>query len=122
MTEVAPVIKKSNLIVGDIAKKLLALYRPLGLDFGEVDLWSPPFHCSAGNGHRFVLDLDTRAFAATWDEGWPASPGGGMGALGLGLSSREAVDDLHGRVVTADFRRRSFPRESVGRNGGGPAR
>ncbi len=106
MADDAPVINQFNLVVGDMASSL-AFYRLLGLDFGETDPSS--FHCSARTENGFTLDLDVREFATVWNEGWPTSPGGGMGVLGLGVSSRETVDDLYGRVAAAGYRTQQPP-------------
>jgi catechol 2,3-dioxygenase-like lactoylglutathione lyase family enzyme len=108
VVEGSPLIGQFNLVVTDMATSL-AFYRVLGFDFGEIDPSSPGFHRSTTCANGFRLDLDIQEFAATWDEGWPSSSGGGMGVLGLDLPSRQAVDDLYDRVVTAGYRTQQVP-------------
>ncbi len=82
-----------NLVVSDVEASR-AFYSRLGLDFGaEPDPAWAERHVSAvhGDGLPIDVDLDSTAFAARWDRGWP----GGTGVvLGFKVESRAEVDQL----------------------------
>ena len=82
-----------NLVVRDVEASR-AFYSRLGLDFGaERDPVWAQHHVSAvhGGGLPIDVDLDSSAFAARWDRGWP----GGTGVvLGFKVETREEVDQL----------------------------
>ena len=59
-----------NLVVGNMARSV-EFYRTLGLDLGEEAPWTD-HHRAAVVGGGLDLDLDSTAFAAVWDQGWPA--------------------------------------------------
>jgi catechol 2,3-dioxygenase-like lactoylglutathione lyase family enzyme len=82
-----------NLIVGDVQASR-AFYTRLGLDFGQGHdpVWSD-HHVSArhGDGAAIDVDLDSQAFVAKWNHGWPGGPGA---VLGFKVDTRAEVDDL----------------------------
>ncbi len=90
----APIrLDQVNLVVRDVEASR-AFYARLGLDFGDEHdpVWSA-HHVSARHGESTPLDvdLDSRTFAAQWNEGWT----GGSGAvLGFKVETRAEVDAL----------------------------
>lgn len=69
----------------------VAFYRRLGVDYGPVD--ETTFHVGGEAPDGFSLDLDTPAFARTWNAAWAtAADLAGRVVVGFGLESREAVD------------------------------
>jgi uncharacterized glyoxalase superfamily protein PhnB len=55
------------------------------------------------------LDFDSQEFAQQWNTGWTPRSGGGMGVLGFGLPSREAVDSLFADVTHAGYKSQQPP-------------
>jgi catechol 2,3-dioxygenase-like lactoylglutathione lyase family enzyme len=82
-----------NLVVRDVEASR-AFYARLGLDFGDEPdpVWSA-HHVSALHGESTPLDvdLDSRTFAAQWNEGWH---GGSGTVLGFKVDTRAEVDAL----------------------------
>jgi catechol 2,3-dioxygenase-like lactoylglutathione lyase family enzyme len=82
-----------NLVVTDVDTSR-AFYTHLGLDFGaERDPEWGAHHVSARQNEDAALDvdLDSTAFVADWDRGWP----GGTGVvLGFKVETRDEVDRL----------------------------
>ena len=58
-----------NLVVGNMGRNV-EFYRTLGLDMGEEAPWTD-HHRAAMVGGGLDMDLDSTAFAAAWDQGWP---------------------------------------------------
>jgi len=86
-------LNQLNLVVRDVEVSR-GFYGRLGLDMGRGGdpRWAV-HHVSAepGDPVTMAVDLDSIAFAGTWDEGWP----GGTGVvLGFSVDTREAVDEL----------------------------
>jgi catechol 2,3-dioxygenase-like lactoylglutathione lyase family enzyme len=90
----APIrLDQVNLVVSDVEASR-SFYSRLGLDFGDErdPVWDA-HHVSARHGESTPLDvdLDSVAFAAKWNEGWP---GGGGAVLGFKVDTRDEVDAL----------------------------
>ena len=86
-----------NIVVRDM-DAMGDFYGRLGLDLaGNRGPWAP-HHRNAVTADGARIDLDSPAFAATWDEGWPGGPGI---VLGFRVGSRDDVDRLHDELVAA---------------------
>jgi len=94
-----PVLDQVNLVVRDM-DGMVDFYRRLGVDIEDMD---PPWdrhHRTASMNGGLDLDLDSDAFAATWNAGWP----GGSGiVVGFRLSSRDAVDRTYEVLTGAGY-------------------
>lgn len=93
-----------NIVVGDM-ESMAGFYGRLGVDLagGGGSLWAP-HHRNASDAHQgsaaggVDLDLDSPAFAAVWNEGWP----GGTGiVLGFRVAERGDVDRLYDELTAA---------------------
>ena len=98
----APILNQFSLVVSDM-EATVAFYRRLGLTIPDADPAWPDVHRSVNMEGGFALDFDIAAFASVWDAGWPGKGGGGMGVLGFGVESREAVDALYADVTDAGY-------------------
>jgi predicted lactoylglutathione lyase len=104
--EERPVLDQVNVVVGDMAASV-EFYRLLGV---EIDEPGPPWeahHRAARSPDGLDLDLDSAAFAARWNRGWPDGPRGVV--IGFRLVERDAVDELYARVVDAGHRGQQPP-------------
>ena len=97
-----PVLNQFSLVVSDM-EATVAFYRRLGLTIPDHDPAWPNNHRSATTPGGIDLDFDTVEFARVWDQGWTAPAGGGMGVLGFGVESREAVDALYADMTSAGY-------------------
>ena len=88
-----------NLVVGDMTRSV-AFYRMLGLDLGEEAPWTD-HHRAAVVGGGLDMDLDSTAFAAVWDQGWPAGRPGLV--IGFKVADREAVDCIYETMTEAGY-------------------
>lgn len=99
-------LSQVNIVVRDM-EAMASFYERLGVDLrGGTPEWDP-HHRNTGPDARGVdLDLDSPAFAATWDAGWP----GGAGiVLGFRVSDRADVDRLHDELVAAGHSSQQAP-------------
>jgi catechol 2,3-dioxygenase-like lactoylglutathione lyase family enzyme len=101
VSTVAPIrLDQINLVVSDV-DATRAFYARLGVAFGDPGdaVWSE-HHVSALHTDDVPLDidLDSTAFAATWNAGWPGGPGA---VLGFKVDRRDEVDSLVETLVAA---------------------
>ena len=82
-----------NIVVSDMEASA-AFYARVGLQIGDGGPQWNPHHRDAPTGGADV-DLDSSAFAAVWNQGWP---GGGGIVLSFRLPTRDAVDEVYGRL------------------------
>jgi catechol 2,3-dioxygenase-like lactoylglutathione lyase family enzyme len=101
MTDERPVLDQLNLVVRDMEASV-AFYRRLGLEIADGDPAWAGAHRNAGMSGGLDLDLDSRAFARTWDGG--RSESSGSVVIGFRLASREAVDRLYSELTEAGYR------------------
>jgi catechol 2,3-dioxygenase-like lactoylglutathione lyase family enzyme len=94
-----------NLVVGDMARSV-EFYRLLGLDLGEDAPWTD-HHRAAVVGGGLDMDLDSTAFAAMWDHGWPAGRTGVV--IGFKVADRESVDSVYETVTAAGYEGQQAP-------------
>ena len=102
MTDELPVLDQLNLVVADMEASV-AFYRLLGVDVAETAPQWQPHHRSARAG--VDLDFDSVRFAGDWNAG---STGPAV-VLGFKLSSRQAVDELCGRLRDGGYRVQQEP-------------
>jgi uncharacterized glyoxalase superfamily protein PhnB len=88
-----------NLVVGDMARSV-EFYRTLGIDMGEDAPWTH-HHRAAVVGGGLDMDLDSTAFAAVWDQGWPDGRTGLV--IGFKVADREAVDCIYETMTAAGY-------------------
>jgi uncharacterized glyoxalase superfamily protein PhnB len=102
MMDERPVLDQVNLVVSDMEASV-AFYRALGLAIPDRDpLWDD-HHRSAEVPGGIDFDLDTEAFAAKWNVGWPGSQGRSGITIGLRVSTRDDVDRLYAQVVDSGY-------------------
>ncbi|MBV8410200.1 MAG: VOC family protein [Alphaproteobacteria bacterium] len=86
----------------------IAFYRRLGVKIPDERVWrtpTGPHHVSAITDEAMTLDLDSTAFAKTWNTGWRGRDDlPGRVVVGFGVSSREEVDRLYGEMTAAGYR------------------
>jgi catechol 2,3-dioxygenase-like lactoylglutathione lyase family enzyme len=106
MTDERPVLDQLNLVVNDMEASV-AFYRRLGLEVADVaPAWARD-HREVGTPGGLDLDLDSRAFARTWDGG--RSESSGSVVVGFRLASREAVDRVYAELTEAGYRGSQSP-------------
>lgn len=94
---VRAVLDQVNVVVRDM-EAMAAFYDRLGLELDSgLPSWAP-HHRQAAAGPGADLDLDSAAFAAVWNRGWP----GGTGVvLGFRVPTRNDVDELFALLTAA---------------------
>lgn len=102
MSEPRPRLDQINLVSADVPASV-EFYRLLGIEIPEVEGGWDAHHRSSESADgepALDLDIDSVAFAAHW-----GAAGMGPGpVLGFRLASREAVDELYGRLTAAGHR------------------
>lgn len=96
MTEDRPVLDQVNVVVRDM-DAAVAFYRRLGVEIADTAPQWERHHRSAVLPDGIDLDIDTCAFAAHWDEGWPAGASGSV--IGFRVERRETVDEIYADLV-----------------------
>ena len=92
-------LEQVNLVVRDM-DAMASFYERLGVTLRVgPPVWAP-HHRNTGTqeGAGVDLDLDSSAFASTWNEGWPGGPGV---VLGFRVDDRETVDRTFADLVAA---------------------
>lgn len=101
------VLGQINLVTDDMPA-MAEFYRRLGVDFPEA---GPPewvaHHRNADLAGDVGLDLDSGAFAETWNAGWTRGRTGPV--IGFRLSDREGVDRTYAELVSAGYRGEQEP-------------
>jgi uncharacterized glyoxalase superfamily protein PhnB len=88
-------IDQLNVVVEDM-EAAVAFYRSLGFDVEQSgDEWDA-HHRRVKAGGAVDFDLDSVAFATTWDGGWPGGPGV---VMTFRTEERDAVDRLYERLT-----------------------
>ena len=98
-TGVRPRLEQVNLVVRD-TDAAAAFYRRLGVEIVDgPPTWSSHHRNGTAAGGMHV-ELDSAAFAAVWNEGWP----GGTGVvLGFRVDSRDDVDRRYDELTAAGY-------------------
>ena len=106
MADERPILDQVNIVVSDMAASA-AFYERLGVRLQPTPpAWAPHHRNSSPVGGADV-DLDSSAFAAVWDTGWPAGRTGVV--LEFRFPSREAVDRVHADLVGAGYTSQQEP-------------
>jgi uncharacterized glyoxalase superfamily protein PhnB len=85
-----------NIVVRDM-DAMAEFYGRLGLEVSSGSAWAA-HHRNTGTQGGLDVDLDSPAFASSWNEGWP----GGAGiVLGFRVPERDDVDALVAQMVEA---------------------
>jgi uncharacterized glyoxalase superfamily protein PhnB len=98
MTRKRPVLDQLNIVVRDV-KAAVDFYRLLGLEIPETLPEWQAHHRSADMSGEVDLDLDSAAFTASWNDGWPVATSGVV--VGFRVAMREDVDDLYAELTGA---------------------
>ncbi len=103
MTDTSICFDQLNLVCADL-EAAIAFYRLLGVAIPEQSLWGSETRLHHVSDIAFgpgSMDLDSTELADVYNAGHRT--GGSVGAcvLGFRISSRQAVDDLHKRMVDA---------------------
>jgi uncharacterized glyoxalase superfamily protein PhnB len=105
-----PVFNQFDLAVGDM-DAAIAFYRLLGVEIDEP--WrtaSGAHHADAHFPNGNAFHLDSRAFIAVYNEGWPAAmTPGRAGVIGFQVRERETVDEIHATITAAGYESRQAP-------------
>ncbi len=111
MTETSICFDQLNLVCADL-EAAIAFYRLLGVAIPEQSLWGSetrPHHVSDIAFGPGSMDLDSTELADVYNAGHRTGGSVGGCVLGFRLSSRQAVDDLHKRMVDAGHPSRQEP-------------
>lgn len=100
MSRKPAVLDGLNIVVGDV-EAAAAFYRRLGLEIPDTLPEWQAHHRTATSSGEVDFDLDSAAFAARWNTGWPASQTGVV--VGFRLATREDVDELYDELTNAGY-------------------
>jgi len=92
-------VDQVNVVVPDM-EAAVAFYRLLGCEVEESGNEWDAHHRRVKAGDTMDFDLDSVAFASTWDRGWP---GGSGVVVGFRTEDRQAVDRLYERLTAAGY-------------------
>lgn len=95
-----PVFEQVNLVVSDVAKTV-EFYRRLGVTIPDTMPEWQGHHRETHMPGDVDMEIDSAAFAATWDKGWPQGRRGVV--LGFRVASRQAVDETYGELTGAGY-------------------
>lgn len=98
--EDGPVLDQINLVVRDM-DAMVAFYRLLGLKIDDPGASWDRHHRTAALPAGLDLDLDSREFAMTWNQGWPEGQTGPV--IGFRLPDREIVDQTYEDLTRAGY-------------------
>ena len=104
-----PVLDQVNLVVKNM-EEMAQFYEHLGMDLTQGPPGWQAHHRNTEPAPGLHFDLDSSAFAATWNEGWPAEQHGVV--IGFRLSTRSGVDDLCARLVEAGYGVQQHPSDA----------
>lgn len=92
-----------NLISDDL-DATVCFYRQLGVDLHEPfrTAAGEPFHTSNRAEDSGLFEVDSPAFARSWNRGWKGEPDlAGRVVVGLRLADRASVDRLYAEITAA---------------------
>ncbi len=101
-----PVLDQVNLVVRDMPA-MVVFYRRLGVGIDDPPAPWAPHHRTASTAEGFDLELDSQAFAATWNEGWRRDDAGPV--IGFRLPTRDGVDQTYADLTGAGYRGQQAP-------------
>lgn len=97
------IFNQVNLVVRDMAA-MVDFYERLGVELAPtIPPWDRHHRSFAATSMTdgFDFDLDSGAFAAEWDHGWPSGHAGPV--LGFRLASADAVDETYRDLTRAGY-------------------
>jgi len=97
MPRIRPVLDQVNVVVTDMPAAV-DFYRRLGMEVQDTGPEWDGHHRAVDTG-GLDMDLDSAAFAAVWDRGWPRATAGVV--LGFRVQTREQVDELYADLTGA---------------------
>jgi uncharacterized glyoxalase superfamily protein PhnB len=98
MTRKRAVLDQLNIVVHDMAATT-AFYARLGVEIQDtLPAWQNHHRTLDGTG-ALDIDLDSAAFAAQWNAGWP--PGSAGVVIGFRVATRDDVDALYQELTDA---------------------
>jgi catechol 2,3-dioxygenase-like lactoylglutathione lyase family enzyme len=101
MNKLVAVLDQVNIVVTDMETSV-EFYRLLGLDIPDTDpAWQSHHRTAVSEG--LDIDLDSEAFARKWNGGSKGASANSS-VLGFKLPTREAVDEVYGRVIRAGYK------------------
>jgi catechol 2,3-dioxygenase-like lactoylglutathione lyase family enzyme len=95
-----PTFNQVNLVVRDM-DAAVDFYRRLGVKIDDPPAPWDRHHRTAAMPEGLDLDLDSREFAVTWNQGWPAGRAGVV--VGFQLPDRELVDQTYEDLAGAGY-------------------
>lgn len=98
--ETGPVLDQMNVVVRDM-DPMVAFYRRLGLTIDDAPAPWDRHHRTAQATGGLDLDLDSHAFATTWNQGLPGQHTGPI--IGFRLPTRDAVDRTYVDLTGAGY-------------------
>lgn len=104
-----PVLDQINVVVRDMPR-MIEFYKELGLDIAESDPEWARHHRTVRAPGGIDLDLDSRAFARQWNQGWPDGAIGTV--IGFRVVERATVDQLYDRLTAAGCRGQQPPHDA----------
>lgn len=87
-----------NVVVPDV-RAAVDFYRRLGLELPDTLPEWQSHHRTLASAGELEAELDSAAFAARWDAGWPTGRAGVV--LGFRVATREEVDALYAELTGA---------------------
>lgn len=103
---VRAVLDQVNVVVVDM-EAMAEFYGRLGLELRSgFPQWAPHHRQTEREDAGVHLALDSRQFAAVWNQGWR---GGGGIVLGFRVPSREDVDGLYTELTSAGYAGQQAP-------------
>ena len=106
MNKLVAVLDQVNIVVTDMETSV-EFYRLLGLDIPDTDpAWQSHHRTAVSEG--LDIDLDSEAFARKWNGGSKGASANSS-VLGFKLPTREAVDEVYGRVIRAGYKSQQEP-------------
>ena len=106
MPDDRPILDQVNIVVSDMEASA-AFYERLGVRLATSPPEWAPHHRNSTKVGGADVDLDSSAFAAVWDTGWPAGRTGVV--LEFRMPSREAVDRVYADLVDAGYASQQEP-------------
>ncbi len=94
-----------NIVAQDM-DVMVRFYSRLGIRIHEVAPEWDAHHRHTGSPGGVDIDLDSDAFAAVWNRGWP---GGGGVVLGFRVDERDEVDRIYEELTGAGYRSQQQP-------------
>jgi catechol 2,3-dioxygenase-like lactoylglutathione lyase family enzyme len=98
--ELGPVLDQINLVVRDM-DAMVGFYRRLGLNIDDPGASWNRHHRTADLPAGLDLDLDSREFAMTWNQGWSEGQTGAV--IGFRLPDRGVVDETYQALISSGY-------------------